>query len=235
MTASPGPPSDSPVAVRLVKDIATLKALSDGTRLAILRALMAGAHGEPRVMSVKEIAEEVGQPQTNLYRHIKQLEAQELIAIARTRLVSGIVEHRYRANQLTFHWDRDLLGDRTVAGDTPAMVQASFDQFRDEYVAGIRSERVRFGKELPAEQSYLNPIVAMADRRVPASRAAELRARLAILIDEFMESDNDEDGVPIRLFAAFFSPSPPGPSGHPGPAPAAPDEASQANSGGRPW
>ena len=209
MTAPSGSPSGSPVAVRPVKDVATLKALSDATRLAILRVLMAGTHAELKVMSVKEIAEEVGQPQTNLYRHIKQLEAQELIVIAGTRLVSGIIEHRYRANQLSFHWDSELLGDRIVAGETPAMVHASFDQFRDEYVAGIRSERVRFGKELPAERAYLNPIVAMADRRVPASRAAELRTRLATLIDEFVDSDTYEDGVPIRLFAAFFSPSEP--------------------------
>jgi DNA-binding MarR family transcriptional regulator len=41
-------------------------------------------------MSVKELAEELGEPQTKLYRHVKQLEAAGLIRIAASRMVSGI-------------------------------------------------------------------------------------------------------------------------------------------------
>jgi DNA-binding transcriptional ArsR family regulator len=38
-------------------------------------------------MSVKELAQHLGEPQTKLYRHVKQLEAAGLIEVAATRMV----------------------------------------------------------------------------------------------------------------------------------------------------
>src|SRR5258708_1399774 len=58
-------------AVRQVTDVDTIKALADPTRIAILRALMVSEAGAARVMSAKELAEELGEPQTKLYRHLK--------------------------------------------------------------------------------------------------------------------------------------------------------------------
>jgi DNA-binding transcriptional ArsR family regulator len=199
--------TERPVEVRVVRDVATLRVLSDPVRLAILRVLMADVDTGPRIMSVKELAEEIGQPPTNLYRHIKQLEAHNLITVAESRLVSGILEQRYRTSQLRLHWDSSLLADRTTSGDTSTMVAATFDQFRNDYVAGIRSGRILFGQDVPSERSYLSPILAMSDHRVPAVRASELRNRLAALIDEFVNAEQDDEGVPIRLMAAFFSPA----------------------------
>ena len=54
--------------IRDVADVETLKALADPLRLAILAALMQGPAAQPRVMSVKELATELGEPQTKLYR-----------------------------------------------------------------------------------------------------------------------------------------------------------------------
>jgi DNA-binding transcriptional ArsR family regulator len=78
-------------AIRTVANVDVLKALADPTRLAILAALMKTRHDLP-VMSVKELAAELNQPQTKLYRHVRQLEAAALIKVASTRMVSGILE-----------------------------------------------------------------------------------------------------------------------------------------------
>ena len=81
--------------VRTVTDVDTIKALADPTRLAILRAL-----SRDRVpKSAKELAEDLDQPQTKLYRHLKVLQEAGLIEAAETRVVSGIVETKYRAAQ----------------------------------------------------------------------------------------------------------------------------------------
>src|SRR5580693_6695424 len=72
-----------PAAVRTVDSVAALKAMADPTRLAILAALMRTR--DLPVMSVKELAAELGEPQTKLYRHVRQLEAAGLIRVASTR------------------------------------------------------------------------------------------------------------------------------------------------------
>ena len=88
----------APPTTRTVATVDMLKAMADPTRIAILTVLMEHPSDLP-VMSVKEIAARLGEPQTKLYRHIKQLEAAGLIKVAATRMVSGILEQRYQAAQ----------------------------------------------------------------------------------------------------------------------------------------
>ena len=72
---------------------------------------MRGASVRPRVMSVKELAAELGEPQTKLYRHVKQLESTGLIRVAASRLVSGILEQRYQACQTDLRLGPGLMRD----------------------------------------------------------------------------------------------------------------------------
>src|SRR5262245_14581132 len=90
-----------PSGVRAISSVEELRALSDPIRLAILERLMMSAPGRPGlpIMSVKELAEALGEPQTKLYRHVRQLEAVGLIKVAASRIVSGILEQRYQAAQ----------------------------------------------------------------------------------------------------------------------------------------
>src|ERR1039457_5760397 len=97
-----------PPPVRTVDTSDALKAMADPTRLAILAALMKSRHDLP-VMSVKELAAELGEPQTKLYRHVRQLEAAGLIKVASTRMVSGILEQRYQACQQDLMLGRGFL------------------------------------------------------------------------------------------------------------------------------
>ena len=66
----------------VVSDVATLRALADPLRLAILRLLRDGADREPRAWAVRELARALDEPQTKLYRHVRQLEEQGLIQVA---------------------------------------------------------------------------------------------------------------------------------------------------------
>ena len=110
----------------------TLKALADPLRLAILTALMGAG---PRIMSVKELAAELGEPQTKLYRHVKQLESAGLIRVAASRLVSGILEQRYQACQTDLRLGPGLMRDEAAADDSAALVTVLLDQYRERFFA----------------------------------------------------------------------------------------------------
>ncbi|MEV6525330.1 helix-turn-helix domain-containing protein [Longispora sp. NPDC051575] len=196
----------TPVPVRTVHDAETLKVLSDPLRLAILRTLGTGAGSEPPVMSVKELARELAEPQTKLYRHVKQLEACGLIQVAESRLVNGILEQRYRTGQLTLRLDPGLMAGHAGATASAGMVGASFDEFRDGYLAAISTGRVSFTGEQPAEPDHLRPLVFTMAETIPSAQAAEFRERLAALVKEFSLVEQEGEGIPVRFFTAFYSP-----------------------------
>jgi len=205
-------PADEPAtqpdqpSTRVVRDVETLKALSDPLRLAILRILMDGAHEARKVRTVKELAAELGEPTTKLYRHIKQLEARELIEVAETRVVSGIVEHRYRSAQQSLTMHPDLLGPDDVGVDDAATaLAAALDNYRNEFVAAVRSGQARFDDQ-PLDESFRKVLSMVISISVSPAEAAGFRDRLAALVDEIAASEHDPNGVPIRVLTAFYSP-----------------------------
>jgi DNA-binding transcriptional ArsR family regulator len=195
----------SPVGVRDVTDAETLKALADPLRLSILAALMRGASVRPRVMSVKELAAELGEPQTKLYRHVKLLEAAGLIRVAASRLVSGILEQRYQACQADLRFGPGLMRDDATADESAALVIALFDQYRDRFMA---AQRARGDAGHPDGEPYRKGVMSLAETRVPAARAAAIRERLQALIEELDQpGDESEEGVPVSVLIAFYSPA----------------------------
>lgn len=202
--------SASPLPVRKVDDVQTLKALSDPIRVAILRALMGGGPSSPRVMSVKELAEELGEPQTKLYRHVKQLDARGLVQVAGTRVVSGILENRYRTGQLSLDIDREFLGGSVGADDRAQAFTAIMDNFVTEFAGDLRTGRVDFESDPSPEQSYRKLVMSRSIGFLPAAKAAEFRDRLAALVDELQNDETAEDGVPFRFLMVYYSPEDPG-------------------------
>src|SRR5260221_4797110 len=96
---------DGPEPERIVSDVETLKALSDPLRLKILETMV--AHVEVG-WTAKELAAALGVPQTRLYHHIELLLERDLIRLASQRVVSGIIESRYRVAALSFRLDHPL-------------------------------------------------------------------------------------------------------------------------------
>lgn len=116
---------------RVVSDATALKALSDPLRLRVFHLLMRHAH---RSWTVKEIAAEVGQPPTKLYHHIKLLEQADLIRDVETRIVSGIVEHRYQTAQRSLTFDDALFTSPATRDDSIAHTAALLTECRDDYL-----------------------------------------------------------------------------------------------------
>jgi DNA-binding transcriptional ArsR family regulator len=194
----PAPEMDTePEQARTVDDVEALKALADPTRLAILDALMKPGRDLP-IMSVKEIAAELGEPQTKLYRHVRQLEAARLIKVAATRMVSGILEQRYQACQRELNFGRGLL--REHADQAEVTVRTLLERYFDGMTAAYRA-----ADDVPAEESYRTPMMFMWDPKIPVSKAAELRSRLEELIED-LKADQGEDpeGVSVNLLFGYY-------------------------------
>jgi DNA-binding transcriptional ArsR family regulator len=181
-----------------------LKALAAPTRLRIMYALEVGRR-EARVMSVKELAEELGEPQTRLYRHVKVLESAGLIEVAATRMVSGILEQRYRA----IHRDLQLGPIAQVAPEAAeAAVNTMVQMFSQQFFDAYREGRLPNDEEFPEDEAYRRPKMVISSGRIAPARANSIRSQLEKIVDELSEAD-DPNGVPVNAMIAFYSPSEP--------------------------
>jgi DNA-binding transcriptional ArsR family regulator len=180
--------------VREIDSVEGLRALADPIRLAILTALDTRVpDGALPVMSVKELAQRLGEPQTKLYRHVKQLEAAGLIEVAATRMVSGILEQRYRARQRDLRLSAALI--RQHADESEAAIRSAFDAF----LSGV-FDRAR--KEDWPSDGPDKPVMLIFDDRVSLETAERIRARVADLTREIAEAE--AGNIPVSVAIGFY-------------------------------
>jgi DNA-binding transcriptional ArsR family regulator len=175
-------PADfEPEDVRYIRDVETLRAISDPTRMRILEAMV---QRRSPAWSVKELAAALEMPQTRLYHHVDLLLSHDLIRPVERRVVSGIIETRYNVAARSFQLDRALFAGDSEEGlavlhETLAAV---FDTARAEVELAIRLGVISPGAETPAERGLM---LTRGLARLTPARALELRQRLQALSEEF--------------------------------------------------
>lgn len=179
-----------------IEDVATLRALAEPTRLAILSALLKPPW--PKIMSVKELAAELGVSPTRLYRHVRQLEEAHLVKVAETRIVSGILEQRYQASGHDVRFGADFLQRH------PDESIAAFRVLFDEFVRGFLKAKDDAAGRDDADAQTFKPMMVGADATLAPEAAAELAGRLRALNDWFHEQPADPDGVPVNVVFGFY-------------------------------
>jgi DNA-binding transcriptional ArsR family regulator len=161
-----------PVRVRKIDSAEAIKAMADPLRLRVLTLLM---HDHERSWTVKEVAAELEQPVTKLYHHVNLLEQAGLIRDVGTRLVSGIVEHRYASGQRGLEFDDALYRSVETRDASLANVSYLLDEARDDLVSYLGSENAETERVM----------VAKARLRLTPDEADELRASIDELVDQF--------------------------------------------------
>jgi DNA-binding transcriptional ArsR family regulator len=205
------------VKFRNIEDPATMKALADPLRLKIMRVLGKGARVKPRIMTVKQLAEELGEPTTKLYRHIKQLVAVGLIQVAELRLVGGIVEQHYRVAQAGWGVnpsEPEMPDGKEVPEEVFGLVGAAIEEYFNRYETALHEGRtfVRNEDNL-ANPPHVRSVGAITDYRVPRDKAAEFADRLHKLVKEFAHGapaeDTEEtdapDAVSANMLVMFYA------------------------------
>jgi len=199
---------------RVVEDAEMMKALADPLRLKIMRVLGKNATVEPRIMTVKQLAEELGEPTTKLYRHIKQLVAVELIQVAELRLVGGIVEQHYRAAQASIRLEvgnSPEVRDTLLTEDTFGVLGAAVEDFCNRYEEALRAGRTYLGsQECLDNPPHVRSVGLLSDYRIPRAKAVDFGERLHALAEEFTKNqDTDgEDAVDVNMMAVFYATEP---------------------------
>jgi DNA-binding transcriptional ArsR family regulator len=178
---------------RTASNLEVLKALADPVRMNLMHALEGRSGTALPTMSVKELAAELGEPQTKLYRHVKHLESAGLIHAAATRIVSGIVEQRYQATHAEMIIGDNFTDDERASPEAEAMTAAALEMYRRQHFAARRA-RLR-DPSAAAPQGYQKSLLAMTDGWVPAARAEAIRAQLRELLDEVTSHVGDRDSA----------------------------------------
>ena len=192
--------SFQPTTERVISDVETLKALSDPIRLRILETMVTAAD---EAWTVKRLAAALGTNPTKLYHHVNILEVRELIVVASTRVVSGIIETSYRIAQLSLRLDRALLSGagpdvRSSVHDVLAVI---FDSVRDEIERGLASGLIK------SADDPLSELLIRGLTMLPPDRATELRTRLRALLEEFDVAGPDQvepGAVPFGYLLAIY-------------------------------
>lgn len=187
-----------PLTERVISEVETLKALSDPVRLRILETMVTAAD---EAWTVKRLAAALGTNPTKLYHHINILEERQLVVVAGTRVVSGIIETSYQIAQLSLRLDRALLsgaGDdvRSSVHDVLAVI---FDSVRDEIERGLASGLIKSGDD-PLSELLIRGLTML-----PAERVAELRNRLRELLEEFDVAGPDQVEPDSLLFGYLIA------------------------------
>ncbi len=115
--------------IRVIDDPDVVRLIGDPLRLKLLELL----RQQPR--TVKELAETLDVPRTRLYHHINLLEEHDLIAVDETRVVSGIIEKRYRATAYRLSIDKRLLG---ASAEGQSALDAFLSLVLDEVVSEVQ-------------------------------------------------------------------------------------------------
>ena len=164
-----------PLRVRKIDSAEAIKALADPLRLRLLTLLM---RDHERSWTVKEIAAELDQSVTKLYHHVNVLEQVELIRDVETRLVSGIVEHRYASGQRGLQFDDALYRSSDTRDASIANIAYMIDEARDHLVAYMGSEAADPDRVM----------IAKSRMRLTQDEADELRAAIDELVERMGRS-----------------------------------------------
>jgi DNA-binding transcriptional ArsR family regulator len=180
----------------VLTDVDQLKVIGDPFRLQMVELM---AQVPARGWTAKELAARLGVKQTKLYHHLALLEEHGFIAVAETRMVSGILEKRYRATAHGYRVDHALL---TGSGSQTAMsgaLDAIFTKARHEILEAMASGLIPSDPEDPKRKRM--GLWASHARLSPKSVKRVMR-----LVEQLAEFDIDEDpdGDEYGLLLGFY-------------------------------
>src|SRR4051794_33843006 len=118
-----------------IRDLETLRVISDPLRVQILESMIEGA------TTVKSLASKLDTTPTKLYYHINLLEEHGLIKVVGTRVVSGIIEKQYQVAAKNIEVDRGLLGTLASSGndDFDKLLSTVFDSVRTDIMKSLKA------------------------------------------------------------------------------------------------
>jgi predicted ArsR family transcriptional regulator len=173
-----------------IKDLEQIKLLSDPLKLQLLQAFAESAK------TTKQVATELGENVTKLYRHVDALHAAGLLEIAAEKQKRGTVERTFRAVARRFEADHSLFtteNDATGREAAREMLRAC----EDEVLAALAAD---------GGSGASDALLLRLRCKASPARIAELRSAL----DQWIEAaqsdadDGDTGAIEIGALLAFY-------------------------------
>ena len=160
-----------------------------------LRVLMAFAD---RPATVKQVADELGEKQTRLYRHVDALLEAGLLGVVEEKQKRGTVERTLQAVASRFEAEPSLFQSEP-SNESHAPIKAQFQMAADAFVRSLSAEA--------QSQGGVDPICLRILNRVSPERLEELHRLLLEWVElaSSEESDNDDANANRRAFSALIA------------------------------
>jgi predicted ArsR family transcriptional regulator len=159
-----------------IKDLGVIRLLSDPLKLQLLQAFAESAK------TTKQVASELGEPVTKLYRHVDALHDSGLLEVVGERQKRGTIERTFQAIARRFEVDHSLFGGESADKGAAAV---------REVLRGSETEILnalsKFGDD---EESRM--IFARVRGKASPEQIAELQEKL----NEWMQSMPCDDEAP---------------------------------------
>ena len=179
---------------RKVKEVFKIKALeqvrllSDPLKLQILQAFAEGAK------TTKQVAAELDESITKLYRHVDALHEAGLLVVASEQQKRGTIERTFRAVAERFEADHALFADDD-AGEGADAARDMLRAAEDEVLQAIANAD-------PADEQ--EAIMMRLRCKASPERIAELRRGLQAWIESTQDEDTGEDEEEVAALIAFY-------------------------------
>lgn len=182
-----------------ITDLDTLKVVADARRMKIVENIVHEA------CTVKEIAERLNQPASQLYYHINMLEKHGLIRVVDTRIVSGIIEKWYGAAAKQFHIAQELLttSQQTDEG-REQLFGPLFDSAKQELKTSIEQGLVRLILDKDAAATP-QMIFLRGYTRMSQTRFQEFKSRMDEVLKEFSEDEPEDEAPNQTLYSGLVA------------------------------
>jgi len=171
-----------------IKDLEQVRLLSDPLKLQLLQAFAEGAK------TTKQVAGELGESITKLYRHVDALQDAGLLVVASEQQKRGTVERTFEAVAERFEADHALFAD----GDGGEGSDAARDILRaaeQEILQALTTADVADAQEA---------IMLRLRCKASPERIAELRSTLKAWIESTQDVDTGEDQEEMAALIAFY-------------------------------
>jgi DNA-binding transcriptional ArsR family regulator len=189
----------------LVTDLETIKIISDPLRVQILEHI--GLTSEVgKLITVKEIAEALDIPPTKLYYHINLLEKHDLIRVAETRVVSGIIEKLYQIRARHIRAELDLSQDSQInrnegleltLSSISTMLDTAYQNLEKSF--RLRVEEIEAGQPDLQKSSWYS---SQSMLQLSPQQVQEFTDEMKLLVSKYTDQ-NDPEGQVFGLTILF--------------------------------
>ena len=158
-----------------------------------LRVLMAFAD---QPATVKQVADELGEKQTRLYRHVDALLEAGLLNVVEEKQKRGTVERTLQAVASRFEAEPSLFQGESD-DDSHAPIRAQFQVAADAFLKSLSADG--------GSQSRVEPVCLRILNRVSPERLEELHRLLMEWVERASSEESDTDDIDQRQFSALIA------------------------------